>query len=126
MMQDDSKAILDDILSRWHSWAKGYSPVPVCGADPMFRNNKSPNQWDTVDEVIDEQITSKIMQAVDFHATQLAEPYRTAIYILARNCYTGRSVWLSPRLPADALERGKIVASARAQMIKRLTTAGVM
>lgn len=126
MMQDDSKAILDDILSRWHSWAKGYSPVPVCGADPMFRNNKSPNQWDTVDEVIDEQITSKIMQAVDFQVGEMKDPYRSAIYILARNCATGRNVWLSPRLPADLMARTAIVQEARLQLTKRLMNVGVI
>lgn len=126
MMQDDSKAILDDILSRWHSWAKGYSPVPVCGADPMFRNNKSPNQWDTVDEVIDEQITSKIMQAVDFQVGEMKDPYRSSIYILARNCATGRNVWLSPRLPKELMARTAIVQEARSQLTRRLMNVGVM
>lgn len=92
----------------------------------MFRNNKSPNQWDTMDEVIDEQITSKIMEAVDFQVSELKDPYRSAIYILARNCATGRNVWLSPRLPADVVARTMIVQEARMQLTRRLMNVGVI
>lgn len=127
MMHNDSSRILDDILSRWHSWAKGYVPIPVCGADPMFRNAKSSGRhWDSTSEVIEDEIQGKILEAVDFQVSEMQDPHRTAIHFLARNLATGRSVWLSKRLPEDPLERATIVADARNQLTRRLMQAGVM
>lgn len=125
-MINDSAAILDDLLARWHHHCKGYSPVPVCGADPMFRNAKSGKGWDSTSEVIEDELNGKIMAAIDFQVSEMADPHRSAIYVLARNLYTGRSVWLSPRLPKDAVERAQIVAGARIMLTRRLVSAGVM
>ena len=125
-MKDDSKAILDDILGRWHAWAKGFSVVPVCGADPMFRDVRSRGGWDSADDIMELEINSKIMKSVDFHVTELKDPYRSAIYAVARNLHTGAAVWSSPRLPADPLARGLIVVEAKRQLTKRLMVAGVL
>ena len=125
-MRDDTKAILDDLLGRWHSWAKNFSPVAPPRFDPMFAHATSPRSWDSSDDVLDGQINSKIMAAVDFQVSEMQDPHRTAIYINARNCYTGRSVWNSPRLPADPIERGVILTEARAMLLKRLISAGVV
>ena len=128
MMRDyTQEEHLNSILSEWHSWAKGYSPIPVCGADPMFRNAKSSGRhWDSTSDVIEDEIQGKILQAVDFQVSEMADPHRTAIHFLARNLATGRSVWLSKRLPEDALARATIVAEARNQLTRRLVHAGVM
>lgn len=125
-MQNDSKAILDDILSRWHSHCKGYSPLPVIGVDPIFRGEITRSGWDSADDIMDAQLNRKIMDAVDFQVSEMKDPYRAAIHITARNCSTGRSVWLSPRLPADPLARGVIVVEARSQLTRRLMSVGVM
>ena len=124
-MHNDSKAILDDILSRWHAHCKGYNIAPSCGSDPMFKGAKS-GGWDGADDVMDAAINRKIMQAVDFEVGELLEPYRSAIYVTARNLCTGRAVWNSPRLPVDAMERGVIVVEAKRQITKRLMCAGVI
>ena len=126
MMHNDSSAILDDLLSRWHSWARSYSPVPTCGADPMFRNAKSAKGWDTTDQVVEDELNDKTMKAIDFQVGEMADPHRSAIYIHARNCCTGRNVWLSPRLPADPLERARILGEAKSMLTRRLLSAGVM
>ena len=125
-MHNDSAAILDDLLSRYHHWAKGYMPVPVCSADPMFRNAKAGRSYDSTDEIIEDELNGKTMQAIDFHIGEIVEPYRAALYVLARNCYTGRSVWMSPRLPKDAQERGVVIGQARTMLTARLMAAGVM
>jgi hypothetical protein len=125
-------ATLDDILSRYHSWAKAFSPVPVRGSDPMFRNAKSGKGWDSTSDVIEDELNGKTMEAVDFHIGEMpddpekGQPYRSAIYVLARNLSTGRSVWLSPRLPKDPFARAEIVGQARSMLTKRLMAAGVM
>ena len=126
MMRDDSKSILDDILSRWHSFCRGYSALAVVAVDPMFRGEISRSGWDSADDIMDAAINIKIMEAVDFQVSEMKDPYRTAIYFNARNCATGKSVWFSPRLPVDPLERGKIVIEARSQLIDRLMSAGVI
>lgn len=92
----------------------------------MFREARSSKQWDSMDDVIDEEITSKIMRAVDFQVSEMQDPHRSAIYVLARNCYTGRSVWISPRLPANVEERAVIVLEARNMLTRRLMSAGVI
>lgn len=126
MMVNDSAIILDDLLSRWHSWARGYMPVPTCSADPMFRNAKSGKGWDSTSDVIEDEINGKMMKAIDFHVSEMPDPHRSAIYVLARNLSTGRNVWLNPRLPRDPLDRAKVVGDARTMLVRRLMSAGVM
>lgn len=46
-----------------------------------------------------------VVQSID-------EPYRTALYLLARNRACGVSVWRSPRLPQDDDARAELVAEA--------------
>lgn len=126
MMFNDSNAILDDLLSRWHSWARGYRPIAQSGADPMFRNVKSGKSWDSTADIVEDEIEAGVLRAVDFHVGEMAEPNRSAIYCHARNCCTGRSVWMSPRLPRDPMERGAILAAAKVEITRRLMQAGVM
>lgn len=125
-MRNEQNEILDDLLSRWHSWARSYSPVPSCGADPMFRNAKSPHSSHSAGEVTDAKAESDQMQAVDFHVGEMRDPHRSAIHIHARNCCTGRNVWLSPRMPADPIERAVILMEAKNLLTRRLLSAGVM
>ena len=125
-MHNDSNAILDDLLARWHHHCKHYSPVPVAGCDPMFRNAVSPKGWDSTADIADDTVNSAQMKAVDFHVGEMKEPYRAAIYITARNCYTGHNVWLSPRLPADRDEREIVILEARNIITRKLMAAGAM
>jgi hypothetical protein len=126
MVRDETDNILDDLLSRWHQWAKGFKVCPEPGADPMFRGVKSGRSWDSTAEIIEDELSSSTMEAIDFQVSEMAEPGRTAIYVNARNCYTGRSVWLSPRLPQDPAIRAVILLEARTELIRRLLRAGVM
>jgi len=133
-MMNDSDQILDDILSRWHHWMKG---KPLNGVDrsddPAFRDAMSRSGWDSAGDILDRELEAVKMQAVDFQVSGdsrgqggLPEPYRAAIYVLARNCYTGKKVWLNPRLPNDPQERGVIIREARNMLTLRLMSAGVM
>jgi hypothetical protein len=126
MMREEPKDVLDDILSRWHSWAKGYSPMPVCGADPMFREAKASRSWDSADDILESEVNNSIMETVDFQVGEMQDPHRSAIYCLARNCASGVSVWNSPRLPTDPFERTTIVIEGRNQLSRRLLKAGVL
>ena len=119
-------ALLKDILSRWHVWASGYQANAGRTACAMFSNAKTPNHWQTADSVTDEQIDANGLRAVDFQVSEMEEPYKSAIYEYARNCYTGHSVWRSPRLPADREARIMVLAEAKAQISERLINAGVL
>jgi len=125
-MHNDSHQILDDILSRWHSWAKNYKANQQTPRDPVFRDAKSGRGWDSTDEIIEDEITNSMMEAVDFQVGEMRDPHRAAVYVLARNLSTGRHVWLSPRLPADPLERAAVVAEARNVLTRKLMACGVM
>lgn len=133
-MTNDTDAILDDILARWHFWAMS---KPVNGADrmgaPEDATAASRDGWDSADDILDREIEANIMRAVDFQVSGdgrgqggIPEPYRAAIYCIARNCYTGRKVWMSPRLPRDPIERGVVLLEARNLITRRLIESGVM
>ena len=125
MRRDDHMLALDDILSRWHHHSSGYNPMKAPGADPMFRNAKSGRGWDT-GEGVDDALNNSTMERVDFEVSEMVDPHRTAIHINARNCATGRKVWMSPRLPADPLACAVIVGEARAMLSDRLVNVGVL
>lgn len=125
-MAPEHESILSDLLSRWHQWARGYSPVPTQGCAPMFRQHVSPKGWQDSSEIVDECLDATTMEAVDFQVAEMKDPHRSAIYAHARNCYAGRVVWLSPRLPQDPLERARILGEAKGIIIGKLLSAGVM
>lgn len=127
----ETAGALNDLLLRWHRWQVGFSPVPVCGADPMFRDVKSGKTWDSTGQVIRDELDGSTMEAIDFHVGELpdvpfVQPYRSAIYTIARNLHSRGTVWMSARLPTDPLERGVIYMEARNMLMRRLMTAGVM
>lgn len=117
---------LNDILSRWHAHCKGYGIVFIAGSDPMFRNAQSRPDWDSASDIMDARLMAQTLEALDFHVSEIKEPYKSAIHELARNLHTGYSVWRSPRLPVDPLDRGVIVVEARKQLTERLSKIGVL
>lgn len=125
-MHNDSNEILDDLLARWHEHCTSYSPVPVAGCDPMFRNARASRYWDTTEQIADETVNTAQMKALDFHVGEMREPYRAAIHITARNCATGMFVWHSPRLPANEDERDIVILEARNMITRRLMAAGIL
>ena len=125
-MKNDAAVLLKDILSRWHAWSVGYKIIGGRTSCVMFINAKTPNHWQGLDEIADAQIDADSMKAVDFQVSEMAEPYKSAIYEDARNCQTGYAVWRSPRLPINPADRALIVAEARAQITQRLIAVGVL
>ena len=132
MMRDlTQRDQLDGLLREWHQWQIGYSPIPTCGADPMFRNAKSGKGWDSTDQVIDDELHGSTMEAIDCQVQELPDvpllrPYRSAIYAIARNLHVNANVWMSPRLPKDVDERAVVIMEARNMLVRRLMAFGVM
>lgn len=121
-----TRYLLDEILSDWHRWARGWSGVAVASSCAMFANVKSSNQWDSESDVVDGELHNKTMKAVDFHVNELEPLHRTALQIQARNLSTGYHVWHSARLPSDVAQRAVILAEARNKLTQRLTKAGIL
>jgi hypothetical protein len=83
-------------------------------------------QYDDQNGALDASLDNLQMQAVEFAVRQMADPYRSAIYVLARALYSGTAVFTSPRVPDDPVQRGLIVTNARHMLTVRLQSAGVM
>lgn len=125
MVRDDSDAILDDMLARWHGFCKGYAPGAQV-ANGVFRDALRAKGEQTLEAISEDTYWANVFEALDFHVPEMKEPWRAAIYITARNCYTGKRVWLSPRLPKDRQHCAEIIQQARGQLIRRLVGCGVM
>ena len=124
---DPIEAELDELLCRWHAWSQadsvgsGYNRrALVCGDYRISR------QYDDANGQLDADLDKRQCHAVEFAVRQMADPWRCAIYCIARALYSGASVWGHSRLPADAAERARITTEARAELTRRLQSAGVM
>lgn len=118
---------LDDILSRWHAWqhgekvGRGHSNAAiVCGEYRVSR------QYDDSNGKLDDDLHAFQSRQVNTEVRKMEDPWRTAIYVNARNINTGHDVWISPRLPEGKTAREKIVAQARGQLTRLLKSAGVL
>lgn len=123
---NDSRYLLDDLLSNWHRWASGFSALGSHTVAPMFQGFSTSRQWDAVQDIVESEINGDQMAAVDFHINELEPIHRTAIGIQARNLVTGKNVWTSARLPQDIEERCLCLAAARNKLTASLVKAGIM
>lgn len=127
LMQNDARHLLDDMLAEWHRWSKGWQYVSQPKTSAMFASVRISRQWDSEDDVLDENIRNEQMKALDFQISELKNPvWQTALQINARNLAHGCSVWKSPRLPDDVTERQIILRDARNALIRRLLFCGML
>lgn len=125
-MIDESRYLLDSILSDWFQWARGFQPVASHGTSAMFSGVRSSRQWDSESDATDASLHNDQMQTVNFCIDEMTPIHRTALNLQARNLVTGRSVWTSARLPADVAARAVILGEARRLLTVKLIGAGVM
>ena len=121
----ERNAQLDDVLSEWHSWqlsardGRGFAHRSSVVGD--FRISR---QWDDVNGALDDDLDAMRMRQVEFEVEQLPDPWRSAIYALARSASTGAAVIHSGRVPLADWPR--VLAEARVRMRARLVGAGVI
>lgn len=126
-MNNDSNAILDDLLIRWWNWrapiqpARGYNRS-ACGLE-SYRTSR---QYDDQNGALDDDLEAQQMAAVEREINSLDGQQRMAIYGLARALSLGLAVFVNPRLPANRAERERLVCDARQKLTQRLMSAGVM
>ena len=121
----ERNAQLDDVLSEWHSWqlgardGRGFARRSSVVGD--FRISR---QWDDVNGALDDDLDAMRMRQVEFEVEQLPDPWRSAIYALARSASTGAAVIHSGRVPIADWQR--VLEEARLRMFARLRSAGVL
>jgi hypothetical protein len=126
MMRDDQTAILDDLLSSWHRWAKGETHVDgYASTSAGLGDWRASRQWDDQNGSLDGELDKSTMKTIDFQVSQMVDPYRAAIHMNAKNLAAGRQVFQSPRVPTG-IEGANILKTARATLILRLVNAGVI
>jgi hypothetical protein len=125
LLQVERQAQLDDLLSRWHHWqTKSHdgrafnSRALVCGE---YRTSR---QYDDTNGALDDDLEAHTMRQIDFEVRELGDPWRSAVYALARSLCVGAAVFHSPRIPPE--QRAAITAEARERLTARLISAGVI
>jgi hypothetical protein len=87
---------------------------------PSTQGYKASRQYDDSNGAAEIDERGSMAKAVGNIVNSLQEPYRTALYFVARNRATGAEVWRSPRLPADKDERAHVVSEALALFLERV------
>jgi hypothetical protein len=113
MNRDDCTTDLLGLLALW--WRYESQQLPVLGYPrecPSTAGYKTSRQYDDGNGAAETDERGMLAKAVGHAVDSIEEPYRTALYIAARNRVTGVSDWISPRLPVDQDERAWIVSEA--------------
>ena len=125
-MTDTHEERFDELLVMWHQWqtervTRGWHRRALVVGD--YRVTR---QYDDQNGKLDAEIEHGLMKCVDFQVSEIVEPYRSALYCLAKALTIGVTVFTSPRLPSDKVERELIVVSARRIGIDRFHKAGLL
>ena len=133
ILDKTTKDTLDQLLADWHQWSKKTAIVSMPGKCAMFSQAQTPRHWDSTADIDDEAIARSTMDALDFAILGdikgyggLQEPQRTAVCFYAKNLSAKVSVWVSPRLPENQIERQTIVNEGLCSVAKKLHALGVI
>ena len=112
---------INSLLAQWHAWSAGHS---ACNGfytvNASCRSARCSRQYDDANGGLDAHIDHVMMEAVDALIDSIAEPWRTALSVQARNLHTGASVWNSPRLPSCQELRAGLIYQARERFTEGL------
>ena len=104
---------LIDMLCLWWRYESQYNPVRGYGSDcPSTRGYQASRQYDDYNSALETDMRGREARDIGFIVHGIAEPYRTALHLLARNRVTGSNVWRSARLPDDREECAAITSEA--------------
>lgn len=119
--------IIDDLLCKWHVWEDNFRiEHGFQRTSTIFRKARSSRGFDTIDDIIFDEIENQTMEIISFAVHEMKEPHRSAIYCLARNLCVGCNVWSSPRLPKDEKILKNLIIEARNMLEIILEKAGVL
>jgi hypothetical protein len=112
-----------DLIGLLVAWHRLDDIAPVAGYPPecpSCMDYRTSRQYDDTNGAQETSARTYMAQRVGREVDAMAEPHRTALYVLARNRSTGVMVWASPRLPADNEDRAALVADALARLSERI------
>lgn len=114
---DDLNRDLIGLLVLWHNVEQSgaLSALGFPKECPSCKSYRTSRQYDDLNGAMETDARGQLARQVGIIVDGLPEPYRTALYVLARNRATGARVWMSPRLPTDEMQRGLLVAEALAR-----------
>lgn len=126
-MDSDSDHVLDSLLAQWWQWRPPFhvsigwkSEAPSCGQYQTSR------QYDDINGALDTDLDRRRMVAVDYEIGELSRVHRAAITTQARALTYGFDVFRSSILPEERSARHALLLAARAALILRLLSAGVI
>jgi hypothetical protein len=104
---------LIELLVLWWRYESQWQPVrgypPECPSTKSFRASR---QYDDINGTLETDQRGKQAKEIGHIVANIPEPERSALYCLAKNRATGVAVWRNPRLPADDVERARLVSRA--------------
>lgn len=116
----DRELILDMLVAWWRNESQ-WTPVegypPEC---PSTRGYRASRQYDSLNGAEDTDLRGRELARIGQVVATLDEPWRTALYEVARNKACQTWVWKSPRLPDDEEERAMVVWEAMEMFAARI------
>lgn len=120
---------LDDLLSRLHSHFRD-RPITVsrgyASSSPGVGQYLVSRQYDDDNGALYDDEERARLAVIEHAILQIAEPGRSALFAQARALCLGTGAFSSPRLPADATQRARILSEAREALALRLLEAGIL
>ena len=113
-----------ELLVLWWRAESGWSPVQGYPAEcPSTAGWRASRQYDSgmdSNGAAETDARGALIRHIGHVVASIDDPYRTALYMLARNRASGVSVWTSARLPQDDDERAELVAEALHRFVMAL------
>jgi hypothetical protein len=127
MMQSDIQNVLSGLLADWHIWSVHTAPrAGMPGRAAGIGSVPSSSQYDWENGVEGDLVDKRIMEGFDAAIQRVPQPWLTALQFEARNLAVRHQVWVSPRLPANRVEREALILDARNRLLKELAKDGVL
>lgn len=126
-MKDDSDAILDDLLIRWHQWSpriyvsRGFNRETT-GMEGYITSR----QYDDQNGALDDEVEHLTMRTVGEQIAQMVVMQQICLTVMARALTLGVVVFSHPRLPKDEAEFDALKFASRSEIAKRLRYRGVL
>lgn len=126
-MTNDLDTVINGLLVDWHRWSSHYEVGKgYPSSNPACRQSRTSRQYDDENGALDAALHDSTMEAFDFAAHNVPQPWLTALQVQARNMASKAQVWSSPRLPKDPQERAVLTLEARNKLMKELAKNGVI
>lgn len=127
MMQNDIQNVLSGLLADWHWYSVRTAPrAGLPGKAACFGQSRSNSQFDWELGIESDLVDKRIMEGFDAAIQRVQQPWLTALQFEARNLAVRHQVWVSPRLPANRVEREALILEARNILLKELGKDGVL